>query len=229
MGTMLGEALRSAYGPFEDLARKLAGRNGEVWYEALKHFLRKEEVWVKPPKKQHLEYRDSISITGQNPFVAKDHFKEDTSSTAPVRIRKIGTNFQEHFLDKVEEGSDTADLKIQEYQFYRSDWSYFSDILTELGKNCEIKLSHLWEMLCLQRNGEEGKLSHSNWNIAFIKDKSDILWVVGARWCEYQRCQSQLATSYSESLPTNTIWEIEAFHIGQEIPGSYLRCVVSRI
>lgn len=46
---MLGSALRNTCGPLGDLLEKLKGADGELWFRAMKRFLRKENPWGMEP------------------------------------------------------------------------------------------------------------------------------------------------------------------------------------
>lgn len=176
---MLNQALRTAYGPLGDFAKKVA-KDPERWDIAFKKFLRGENPWAKDAdaKKETFEFKYSTLVEGYNPFVVRDHFKVDMSPTAEVKIGSLGKNFKKHFLSVVEENvKSTALVRFLIHS------CYIPRVFWELGERHEVKLSHLWEALRKQRNGDdtEGVLSTHGSNYLFIFDGNGSLWTVHVR------------------------------------------------
>ena len=129
--------------------------------------------------KSILDFFTAITLPAQPRFVARDHFKVDTSEAAEVRIGYLGDNFQAWFLNKVEEPVGETKLAIHTL----AQASLDQPIREELGDRAEITLSQLWALLKAQGKGEAGSLlTDGCWTITHIPDVSGTLRAVEARW-----------------------------------------------
>ena len=111
-------------------------------------------------------------------FIAQEHFKEDITPRANVKISWLGATFVRRFANKVE----AAGLTALQTHVLRSP-SNDTDIIAELGDGHETKLADVWCLLRLQANGEDGALqTNSIPNIFFVRDGTGQLGVVDAIW-----------------------------------------------
>ncbi|MCP1845493.1 hypothetical protein ACVIHI_009040 [Bradyrhizobium sp. USDA 4524] len=111
-------------------------------------------------------------------FAARDHFKEDITSSAPVRISWLGATFVRRFAVKVETAVNRC-LQTCILKTLSND----DEIIGELGIPGESKLADIWRLLSRQANGEGGALqTNAAPNIFFIRDDVGDLGVVDAVW-----------------------------------------------
>ncbi|WP_244443415.1 hypothetical protein [Bradyrhizobium sp. Ai1a-2] len=111
-------------------------------------------------------------------FVAREHFKEDITPTARVRISWLGAMFMRRFAVKFE----TAVNRCLQIHILK-DPSNNNAIVGELGIPDGTKLADLWRLLELQANGESGALqTNSAPNIFFVRDDKGDLGVVDVLW-----------------------------------------------
>lgn len=109
---MLRKALLKIKGPFKQLFANLCGNDGEIWFEELKKFLRKEPCWVKktaPAKVSPAKVRQDIlgeieSTTNipssAKPFAVKENFTVNTEDDAEVKISYV--DLEEDLLEMIE-------------------------------------------------------------------------------------------------------------------------------
>ncbi|WP_244485032.1 hypothetical protein [Bradyrhizobium tropiciagri] len=104
-------------------------------------------------------------------FAAREHFKEDITPTAQVRISWLGAKFMRRFAVKFETAVNRC---LQTYVVKNP--SNDNGIIGELGIPDESKLADIWSLLKLQANGESGVLqTNSAPNIFFVRDgKGDL-------------------------------------------------------
>jgi hypothetical protein len=135
-----------------------------------------------PPPGRSLEPTDpptTSAIPRVEQFVTREHFKEDVSSLAEVRIYWLGATFRQRFLQKVEEDGNGAILRT----FVLRKPSRDAEILAELNIHHETKLGDLWCLLALQPNGESGTLlTNAVPNLFYIRDIDGVLGAVDAVW-----------------------------------------------
>lgn len=143
------------------------------------------EINIVPAKpadpKKLLELVTTVSVPACEKFVAKEHFKVDTSRKAKVKIAFLWDNFSKHFLPKTEEGVLAGEIKV--HKLLQS--SLDAPIMTELGDPTAYSttLADMWVMLEKQPNGEKGALLINGYaNIFYIHDTEGNLWAVSARW-----------------------------------------------
>ncbi|MFB9261779.1 hypothetical protein ACFFWD_01110 [Bradyrhizobium erythrophlei] len=119
------------------------------------------------------------AISHAEKFVARDHFKENISSSAAVRISWLGATFARRFAGKIED--DQGDGTFQTYVLNAS--SSDKEILATLGQGHESNLVDVWCLLRQQANGASGALqTDSKPNIFFVRDIAGELGVVDAIW-----------------------------------------------
>lgn len=162
-------------GTIEAVFNKLGGIDGA------QAFLRDEVTVTKPAKPSLLQLVTTAPVTACEKFVAKEHYKVDTSRKAKVKIAFLWENFSKHFLPKTEEGVLAGELKV--HKLLQS--SLDAPIMTELGDPASYSttLADLWALLEKQPNGEEGVLLVNGYaNIFYIHDTEGNLWAVRARW-----------------------------------------------
>lgn len=174
----LGDALRKLDGLRDDFDRKLRGKNGEKWLDGFAKFLRGEDPRAKEADvEKKFRFECSMQVAGENPFEARTHFMVDVSPTAPVKIGYLGDNFKKHFLPLTEE--DVAPVTLVRHVFFEGHPPL---IFWELAESHDVKISHLWEALRAQRNGEDGGvLDVSRPNFLFIFAADHTLWIVDVR------------------------------------------------
>lgn len=174
----LGDGLRKLDGLRMDFDKKLRGREGEKWLEGYAKFLRGENPWAEETHGGvRFDLEQSLQVVGENPFEVRRHFKVDMSSTAPVKISDFGGCFKQRFLPLIEE--DVAPVTLARHLVYDA---YAPRVFWELGERHEVKLSHLWEALRAQRNGEDGVLAVFDSNFLFMFGADHSLWVVEVVW-----------------------------------------------
>jgi len=93
-------------GTVEAVFNKLGGMDGA------KRFLADEFTLVPKEPKKLLQLMLTVSVAGAEKFVAKEHFKVDTSLKAKVKIAFLWDDFSKHFLPKTEEGVLKGELKV---------------------------------------------------------------------------------------------------------------------
>jgi hypothetical protein len=119
------------------------------------------------------------ALPGNGKFVAREHFKEDVSSMAEVRISWLGATFMRRFAVKIED--DPGDATLRTYALNRP--SSDIEITAELDVNHETRLADLWCLLKLQPNGEDGPLqTNAVPNIFFVRDAAGVLGTVDVIW-----------------------------------------------
>ncbi len=155
-------------------------QNSKALKKALREVLCPPEIAVDLPIVPILKLvtRD-IPVTGSTRFVAKDHFTRENGFYP-------WDNFKDHFLDKVEENISDTTLAIHRLEKPAVD----AQIRKELGqKREEITLTHFFDLLKKQSKGENGHLLTNGYaNIAYIRDKNGVLWVVFAFWLSVRLC-----------------------------------------
>ena len=110
-------------------------------------------------------------------FMAREHFKEDITPAADVKISWLGASFVRRFAVKVEAAGVTS---LQAY-LLRSP-SNDRDIIAELGNRHETSLADVWCFLRQQAKGEGGALQTNSVNIFFVRDGAGELGVVDTVW-----------------------------------------------
>ncbi len=197
METMLGKIVLKlvalsgeVLGAVFDLLEKLGGSNGGEWLAMLKRFLRKEACWTKETVEAVAKITKSVLVfiattTVSIPvgrFVARDHFKVDTSKRAKAKVSWLSDNFQNWFLDKSEEQAG-GDSTLRSHKLIAA--SIDAPIIAELGGEAmaETSLVEMFAMMAKQGQGENGSLLTSGyWNIFYIRDTAGVLRAVGVDW-----------------------------------------------
>lgn len=150
------------------------------------------ELYVKAiqnRKKQEQQAEKNLELVGTivipamtEKFIVKDKFIVDTGKNAKVKIYGFGSNFENWFLDKVEEPIQEITLSSSKLLKYLLD----SEIIPALGGEgkVETRLSHIYFLLSQQPNGEKGILLVNDWaaNIFYVRDKDGNLCAVYACW-----------------------------------------------
>ncbi|MET3154375.1 hypothetical protein [Bradyrhizobium diazoefficiens] len=115
------------------------------------------ECSLKRKPGEPLDPPSTAAIPHAESFIASEHFKEDITPTAPVKISWLGATFARRFAVKVEAADDTS---LQTHVL--NNPSNSGQILGELGARAESKLADIWCLLRLQANGESGALQTSS-------------------------------------------------------------------
>ncbi len=156
------------------------------------------ELEVVPAKsadpKKLLEFVTTVLIAACEKFVAKEHFKVDTSHKAKVRIASLSEYFSKHLLPKTEGGVLAGEIKVHKLPQSSLD----APIMTELGDphSYSTTLADMWGMLEKQSGGEEGVLLVNGYaNIFYIHDTESNLWAVSGRWGVVSRGGNVIAFS----------------------------------
>ena len=110
-------------------------------------------------------------------FVAREHFKEDITPAADVKISWLGASFVRRFAVKVE----AAGVTLLQAYLLRSP-SNDRDIIAELGNRHETSLADVWCFLRQQAKGEGGALQTNSVYIFFVRDGAGELGVVDTVW-----------------------------------------------
>lgn len=98
-----------------------------------------------------------------------------------VKIYGWGSNFEEWFRGKTEPAAPAVTLSVHPL----TEDAYDSDIVAKLGGEdaAEATLGDFWREIESQANGEAGKiLVDGKANIAYIRDKNNVLRAVRAYW-----------------------------------------------
>ncbi|MES5487658.1 hypothetical protein QMZ05_33335 [Bradyrhizobium sp. INPA03-11B] len=112
-------------------------------------------------------------------FVAKEHFKEDIASNAPVKISWLGATFAKRFANKIEDDAGGASLQSYDLSAASSD----NEILAKLGQGHESRLADVWCALKQQPNGSSGSLEISSKpNVFYVRDTAGELGAVDVLW-----------------------------------------------
>jgi len=153
---------------------------GEINAEALTRFCNDpqseertkvtELFTAKAKKVSILEYLFTRWHPAIKEFVVCNKFVVDTSDTAELKISCLGTNFENWFLGKVEKDVGACEVKVSKLLRRSLD----KPILDELGGTAEKALAHVYEFL--------KSADHNSWYIFYVKDVSDVLRAVSARW-----------------------------------------------
>ena len=122
----------------------------------------------------------TVSVSAVPEFRAADKFRVGETVDGVKVSRYMGDNFKEHFLLKVEENVNAVEIRVHELLRNSRDLG----IRAEIGEEREeTTLAHLWELLKLQGNGQQGVLlTDRRTNIFYVRDVKGILWAVGADW-----------------------------------------------
>jgi len=112
-------------------------------------------------------------------FIAKEHFREDIASSAPVKISWLGATFAKRFANKAED--DVGGASLQSYIL--SAASSDNEILAKLGQSHESRLADIWCMLKQQPNGSGSVLDTSSKpNVFYVRDIAGELGAVDVLW-----------------------------------------------
>ena len=112
-------------------------------------------------------------------FVAREHFKEDVSSAADVKMSWLGATFMRRFMATVEEDGGFASFQTYVLSRLSSD----KEIILQLGQGHESKLVDVWCLLRRQASGDAGALqTNSTPNIFFVRDTAGEVGVVDVVW-----------------------------------------------
>ncbi|MGY4174902.1 hypothetical protein ACVIHH_000193 [Bradyrhizobium sp. USDA 4518] len=135
------------------------------------------------PVVSNVGIRCSLRLTAGNQveaetFIAREHFKEDITPKAQVRIAWLGATFVRRFAVTVETAGNRC-LRTYTLKNPAKD----NEIIGELGIPDESKLADIWRLLRRQANGESGTLqTNSAPNIFFVRDGMGALGVVDVLW-----------------------------------------------
>lgn len=128
------------------------------------------------------EFVDTAVIPATCKFVARDKFVVDASDKVGVKIAWLVSNFEEWFLDKIEEPAGESELCCHGLLKPSLD----GPIIAELGgesKKVETTLAELFSLLKKQGNGEDGVLLTNGYaNIFYSRDINGELRAVSVCW-----------------------------------------------
>ena len=154
-------------GQIEAVINKLGGMDGVMQFLADKS--------VTPPL---LGFITVVKVPAVKQFVASDYFKH--GEVVDGVMCYLLDNFQKQFGQRVDENVDECDIRIHKLLRNSRDLGIRAEITEERE---ETKLAHLWHLLTLQPNGENGTLlTNGSANIFRIRDTEGTLWVVDAFW-----------------------------------------------
>ncbi|XIA65445.1 hypothetical protein ACFIOY_03700 [Bradyrhizobium sp. TZ2] len=153
--------------------KKLGGARSDAIVPALRvecSLHRKPGELLDPPS--------TAAIQPVEQFLAQEHFKEDITPTAAVKISWLGASFVRRFAVKVEAAGVTS-LQTFSLRVPSND----RDVIAELGDRHETRLADVWCLLSRQAKGEDGALqTNSVPNIFFVRDGAGELGVVDSVW-----------------------------------------------
>jgi hypothetical protein len=179
MDHMLSKALREfASGPLNQLLVNLGGKDGDIWEEELKKFLRKQKCWK---NKLFQPIGGIFLFATTSPFVASEKFTVNTGDDAPVKISCVWGNFKKQFYGKIENPREEINLHYGDL----SQESQSKDVLFELGgkEKAEVLLQDVYALLKQQSKGKRGLLHiDGKANIFYVRSKKGVLCVVNVFW-----------------------------------------------
>ena len=117
------------------------------------------------------------------PFDAAEKFVVNTKADTKVKISGLWSNFETHFLGKVEPAFGGSELNVQKLL----EKSLDKPIIDELGgeAKAETSLTEMFALMEKQGHGQEGTLLTNGWsNIFYIRDVNDVLWAVSCHWSD---------------------------------------------
>ncbi|MBT3690131.1 hypothetical protein HOE31_04680 [bacterium] len=137
------------------------------------------EVWQ---KFELLKFIGKVKIKSTEGFTAKYCFVADITDSAIVKISNIKT-FIRQFSSKVEPAVKEVELSYYELTDNATD----EQIIKNLGGKAKAKITlyQLWELLLLQPNGEEGALLVDRYNLLFIEDANNVIYLIRLYWDSY--------------------------------------------
>ena len=125
---------------------------------------------LQPKAEEPSDPSSTSAIPRPEKFVARDHFKENIASSAPVKISWLGATFAQRFTNKVEDETGGASSSDKE-------------ILAKLGPSHESRLADVWCRLQQQPNGNGGPLEISaKPNVFYVRDIAGELGAVDVLW-----------------------------------------------
>ena len=125
-----------------------------------------------------LELVGMVTIPAIGQFITKDHFVEDVTDTARVKISLLSHNFKSWFLDKTEAPAAEATLRYSKLVKSSTD----GPILAGLDSP-ETTLSHIFWLMEQQKNGKKGVLLVNGYaNVFYVRDVNGTLRAVDVRW-----------------------------------------------
>lgn len=129
----------------------------------------------------------TLSLPAIEKFVAREAFRQYSRNNG-VRVSTIGTVFEQRFLGKIEENVPAVNLAVNQMII----WSGWERIERELGPLAETTLTHLFEILKAQGDGQPGPLltdrDHRT-NLFLVRGTDgkisfvDVLWDAGESDC----------------------------------------------
>lgn len=134
---------------------------------------------LQPKAEEPSDPSSTSAIPRPEKFVARDHFKENIASSAPVKISWLGATFAQRFTNKIED--ETGGASLQSYVL--STASSDKDILAKLGPSHESRLADVWCRLQQQPNGNGGPLEiNAKPNVFYVRDIAGELGAVDVLW-----------------------------------------------
>lgn len=127
-----------------------------------------------------LEPMTMVSVPAVPRFKAKDKFREGKTVDG-VKVYGTGSNFDAHFMGKVEK--DVATMQLRAHKLRKG--SKDPAIIEALGGTglVETSLAQMWEMMKKQGEGQEGDLLTNGYaNIFYVPDTEGVIWAVGCSW-----------------------------------------------
>lgn len=116
------------------------------------------------------EVGQPMKLQAYERFIARDKFKDDRKGELPISY--LGGNFQDNFLDVVEENVEGATLKQRKLLKRSVDAPILSALDGE--DKAKVALGHAFSYL---------KSADRNlWYIFYVADSKGVLWAVSAHW-----------------------------------------------
>lgn len=130
-------------------------------------------------RERPLDPPTTSSLPSRSSFVAAQHFREDISPAAEVRISWLGASFMRRFVVMIQDEPDRIELRTATLVAPSND----NDIIAALGDRHETRLVDLWCLLKRHAAGQGGALRADLVpNVFFMRDGSGELHVVDAVW-----------------------------------------------
>jgi hypothetical protein len=130
------------------------------------------------PSSRLLQHVGSVSVPEFQNFFATDHFREG-QPIGRLQITWIGSNFEKHFLGKIEGHWLARELDVYQLRSFAND----SAIISDIGRPVEVTLHDVWVLLKRQMHGQQGLLrTDARPNVFYIRGSHGKLWAVDTVW-----------------------------------------------
>ena len=134
---------------------------------------------LRPNAEEPADPSSTSAIPHRETFIAREHFTEDITSSAAVRISWLGATFARRFMAKVEDDLSGASLQAWVLTAASSD----KELLAKQDQSHESRLVDVWCLLKQQPDGSSGPLqTNSKPNVFYVRDMAGELGAVDVLW-----------------------------------------------